>query len=264
MELDQATADATSANAQRRSAEAEYQRVRQLYANDNASRNELDNALADTESAQANHDAAVQAVKLASLNLQYTELSLQKNCTIAEITIEENENVTANQRVATASCGQNWEVVIDVPESLIARFRNGLAGQVQFPSVPNTVFDGVVIEVGIGTSGQSTFPVTLSLSTAPISVRTNLAAEALFSFADATSNTIYVPATAVSQDQSGTYAYVVVPSDTAGTKRLQKRLVEVGELSASGLEIVGGLAPGEQILVAGHVNARDGLLVRAQ
>lgn len=264
VELEQARADAASANAQRRSAEAEYQRVRQLYANDNASRNELDNALAETESAQAGHDAAVQAAKLASLNLGYTQLSVQRDCTIADVAIEENENIAANQRVATASCGQGWEVIIDVPESVIARFSNGMRGDIRFPSVPGTAFEGIVTEVGIGTSDQSTFPVTLALSQTPVSVRTNLAAEVAFAFADASANGIYVPSSAVSQDQSGTFTYVIVASDSEGARQLEKRAVDVGELTANGLQVLEGLTPGERILIAGHINARDGLLVRAE
>lgn len=115
LELEQAKADALSANAKRRSAESEYQRVRQLYTNDNASRNELDNALAESESATANYEAAVQKVKLAVLNIDYTSLIFPTDCTIAEILVEENENVTANQKIVNASCGDRWEVVLNVP-----------------------------------------------------------------------------------------------------------------------------------------------------
>ncbi|MEM9103056.1 MAG: efflux RND transporter periplasmic adaptor subunit [Pseudomonadota bacterium] len=264
VQLDQAKADAAKAEALRRSAESEYQRIRQLYANDNASRNELDSALAESESASANYEAMVQAAKLAALNVDYTHLMLQRNCTVANIEIEENENVTANQRIATASCGNDWEVLINVPESVIGQFSDGLEGQIQFPSVPKETYKGSVVEIGIGMSNRSTFPITLALTDFPDSIRNNLAAEASFQFSsDSASRVIYVPSTAVSQDQSGTFVFVVLPSDSDAIWQLQKRKVEIGELNTNGLEVLKGLNDGERILLAGHVNARDGLLVRA-
>lgn len=266
VELEQIRADAAQANAQRRSAEAEYQRVRQLYANDNASRNELDSALADAESAKASQDAAVQSARLAALNLDYTQLTVDYDCTIAQLDMEPNENVNAGQVVATASCGEGWEVQIDVPESLIANFADGMAGVVRFPSVPGQTFAAEVTEVSIGTGSRSTFPVTLALNDTPTNIRTNLAAEAEFEFTEqsGSDNTIYLPSAAVVQDQNGTFVYVVETHSEPGTAMLVRRNVEVGELSALGLEVLAGLQAGERVLVAGQVNARDGLLVRDQ
>ena len=264
-ELEQAKADALSANAKRRSAEAEYQRVKQLYANDNASRNELDNALAESESARANYKAAIQKVKLATLNVDYTRLVVLRDCSIAEILVEVNENVTANQTVATASCGDQWEVILNVPESVIHQFSDSLEGFVRFPSLPGQGFKGVVTEIGVGMSDRSTFPVTLTMTNVPTSIRSNLAAEVEFQFfTNDGSNVIYVPPATVAQDQSGTYVYVVNTTDHQNTWRLIKRNVVVGQLDANGLQIVSGIRSGERLLFAGHVNARDGLLVRAE
>lgn len=264
LQLEQARADTNNSNARRRSAEAEYQRVRQLYANDNSSTNELDNSLAEAESARASYEAAVQAEKLAALDLEYTRLRSPQDCTIADIVVEENENVSANQRVATANCGGGWEVTIDVAESVIGDFKNGQKGKVRFHSVPDSVFEGTVTEIGVGTNDRSTFPITLSLSTTPTSIRTNLAAEATFKFAvNNSSNSIYVPPTAVSQDHKGTYTFVVIESENNKNWMLQKRYIEIGELRADGLQVFNGLKSGERILSVGHVNARNGMIVRA-
>jgi RND family efflux transporter MFP subunit len=250
----------------RRNAESEYQRVRQLYANDNASKDELDSSLANAESAIAAYEAAVQGVRLAELNVGYTRLTTESACTIAEVLVEANENVSNGQQVITASCGDGWEVVVDVPESIIADFTVGMAGVVSFTSVQGQAFSAGVSEISIGTSSSATFPVTFVLNDIPRNIRNNLAAEVSVSLPSAgfEGEAIYLPSTAVGQDQSGNFVYVIEPQSEGSNSVLNKRSITVGQLSNAGIEVFDGLQSGEQILVAGLANARDGLVVRAQ
>lgn len=267
VELEQAIASTAKSNASRRSAESEYQRVRLLYTNDNASQNELDNALANAESAKAAYNADMQSERLTQLNLDYTRLQVDANCTVAAVNIEANENVSAGQTVAEVSCGNNWEIQISVPESLIALFKRDMPASVQFAYLANQDFTAQVTEVGIGTRSSSTYPVTLSLNESPANIRSNLAAEVSIQFANGgneDSTAFYLPASAVVKDQSGTFVYMMQASDQSGAAILQKQLVEVGEISALGVEIKSGLTAGDRIVVAGQINARVGMLVRDQ
>ena len=266
VELEQARASLANANAARRNAEAEYQRVRQLYTNNNASQNELDSALASTESAKAAYNADAQSVRLAKLNLQYTQLKLKADtvCSAANVSIEPNENVTMGTTVAQVNCGDGWEVKIAVPESLIGAFQNGLRGSVQFASLRGETFDGIVTEVGTTTGGSTIFPVTLLLDGAPPIIRSGLAAEVTFQFSNhnASSDVFYLAPEVVGQDETGTFVYVIEASNVPGAAVLRRRSVDVGEISELGLEILNGLGDGERVVVAGHKSARDGLLVR--
>ncbi|MEM1177377.1 MAG: efflux RND transporter periplasmic adaptor subunit [Acidobacteriota bacterium] len=270
VELKQALAEEARTKATRRSAEAEYQRVRLLFTNDNASRNELDTALANAESAKASFDAAVQTVRLARLNLGYTRLTATEDCSVAQVGAEVSENITAGQTIARVNCGEGWEVILSVPESLIASFENGMTGVARFPSVQGQAFEGRVSEVGIATGDARTFPVTLSLATAPEEIRSNLAAEVTFRFpeggavggASAETGRLYVPPAAALKDELGTFVFVVGPSDQPGAAALERRTVDVGEISELGLEVLSGLEVGERIVTAGQIHARDGMLVR--
>ncbi|MEM8964273.1 MAG: efflux RND transporter periplasmic adaptor subunit [Acidobacteriota bacterium] len=273
VELEQALAEEARTKATRRSAEAEYQRVRLLFTNDNASRNELDTALANAESAKASYNAAVQTVRLARLNLGYTRLTASEDCSVAELSVEVSENASAGQTVARVNCGKGWEVVLAVPESLIASFEDGMAGVARFPSVPGRAFEGVVSEVGVGTRDARTFPVTLSLAAVPEDIRSNLAAEVTCQFSGGdspggdgsgatSSDRLYVPPSAALEDENGTFVFVVGPSDQPGAAALERRAVEVGEISELGLEVLAGLDVGERIVTAGQIHARDGMLVR--
>lgn len=264
VEFEQAKADLAQARAARRSAEAEYQRVRQLYANDNASRTELDEALADAEASRADYEARAQALRRAELDLSYTRLTADADCSVATVDVDLNENVASGALVATLNCGSNWEVVIDVPESQIAAFEVGLDAIVKFTSIPGNEFSATVTEVGVASSGNSSFPVTLLFNEVPLSMRANLAANVTLVLTDAGGggDGIVVPPAAVSQDQSGTFVYRVTPSAESGVALLNRQSVEVGSLTEYGLEIVTGLEAGDVILLAGHANARDGMRVR--
>ncbi len=266
VEVQRASAARSQADAERRNAEAEYQRVRQLYANDNASRNDLDAALARTESATANHQAMAQSLNLAELNRGYTRLSADGECSVAQVSIEQNENVAAGTQVAVVNCGGRWEVEIAVPESLIAAFRPDIAGTVRFDAIPGQAFAGSVSEVGIAGGGSTTYPVTLTLDERHSAFRSGLAAEVTFAFAGTSGaeNVFFLPPAAVGQDEQGAFVYVLESGEEPGIATTRRRAVVVGALSAAGLEITDGLSDGDRVVTAGVTAARDGLQVRAE
>jgi len=261
--LEEARADLAQTNASRRSAEAEYQRVRQLYASDNASRTELDEALADSEASRADYNARAQALRRAELNLSYTRLTSEGECSVAVVDVEVNENISTGLEVVRLSCGDNWEVVIDVPESQIGLFQNNLEAAVRFPSIRESQFRAVVSEVGVTSAGNTSFPVTLRIVDPPTTIRSNLAAEVTIALPleSGPPDHIWLPVAAVSQDQNGTFVYIVDASDEPGVALLRRESVQVGGISEDGIEIVSGVAVGQQILLAGHANARDGMRV---
>ena len=261
--LEESKADVAQANASRRSDEAEYQRVRQLYAADNASRTELDEALASAEASKADYEARAQALRRAELDLSYTELKADRDCSVARVDVEVNENVASGSEVARLNCGDAWEVVIDVPECQIAAFEDGLSAQARFSSIEGAQFAAEVSEGGGASAGNTSFPVTLRLIETPDSIRSNLAAEVTIALAskNQSSESIIIPVSSVSQDQNGTFIYLVEPSSEAGVALLRKQVVDVGQITEDGIAIEGGLLPGQTILVAGHANARDGMRV---
>ncbi len=265
VEVQRAQASLAQAEAERRNAESEYQRVRQLYANNNASQNDLDAALSRTESAKANRQAMAQSLQLARLNRNYTRLTADSDCSIASLNIEMNENVSAGTQVAVVNCGDRWEVEIAVPESLIAAFRPEMGGKVRFDAIPDQTFSASVSEVGIA-GGGSTFPVTLTLDERHSAFRSGLAAEVTFAFAGSVDDEelFFLPPASVGQDENGAFVYVLQPTDEPGVATTRRRSVVVGSLSESGLEISEGLVDGDRVVTAGITAAREGLRVRAE
>ena len=264
LQVEQAQASLVQAEAASRNAQSNYQRTKNLYANNNASRNDLDQARSNAESMQASVKEANRRLDINQLNLKDTRLLADDECAVAEVSTEANENVSQGTQVFKLSCGDRIEVKVDVPESAIADIQQGMTAQVSFASVADQEFTATVTEVGVGTvSGSVTFPIILLINESHPQLRAGLAAEVAFELIEhERQGRFIVPAAAVAKDQQGTYVYVL-QSGADGQAVVKRRAVKVGELLATGLEIVSGLEAGEQVVSAGVNSIRDGLAVKA-
>ena len=72
---------------------------------------------------------------------------------------------------------------------------------------------------------------------------------------------VLVPAVAVGEDREGRFAFVVEPGEE-GIGIARRRTVDVGDLTAEGLEVLEGLNDGEIVVTAGISRIADGQQVR--
>ena len=250
------------AQAQARNAEANYQRVQQLWENNNASRSDLDVAQANSETAQASVGTARKQLELAQLELDYTQLRCPYDGAIAQVMIEMNENVRPGQAVAKLTSERELEVAVSVPEALIAYVRKGDSVTVRFDAVSDKLYAAEVTEVGIKPTGTATtYPVTVRLSESEASLRSGMAAEITFRVDQRQGGRIIVPPVAVGQDRQGRFVFVV-ESAGPGQGVVRRRGVQVGSLSEAGLEILAGLSEGDRVVTAGISRITDGQQVR--
>ena len=250
--LDEARAGLARAEAERRNADANYDRTRDLYESQNASRTQLDSARALAESAEAQYRAASQQVEAARLQLSYSRLTAPQACTVAETFVEINQNVSPGQPVVQLNCGGCAEVVVSVSDTDISRVEQGMEVMATVTALPGSALPGVIREVGVATGARSTtYPVTIALTERCEQVRSGMAVDVRFEFPTAaTGGNPVVPYVAVGEDRNGHYVFVIEP-DTDGTLRANRRPVEVGGAAANGIVIGAGLEPGELIATAG-------------
>jgi RND family efflux transporter MFP subunit len=280
--VEQRRASLAQAGAAERKASADYERVRQLYENQNASRNDLDAARAAFESATAQVEAATKQLEMAERQLDYTELRAPVDCDVAAVLVEVNENVQAGQGVVILTAGDALEVEVAMPEILIAQVAEGDPVEVVIDAMPGERFAATVTEVGVQPTGSATtFPVKVRLETAVDAIRPGMAAEVAFRFeASGGGETIYVPAVAVGEDRAGRFVFVAEPEtggdDAAGTAGatigattaaattavVHRRAVTVGNLTADGIEIEDGLEEGDLVVTAGVSKIQDGMRVK--
>lgn len=262
LQAQQSEANLIQAQATLRNAEAGYQRVRGLYAGNNASRDDLDTARAAAESAEAQVKAAEKQLELAQLNVSYTRLYAQTDCTVASMDLEVNENVSPGSPIATVTCGSALEVELSVPESLIGELQNGMPATVRLDAVDDRTFNGTISEVGVAAAGGAAFPVTVAIKGEHPDLRSGLAAEVRIDLATGNQGDLFlVPLSAVIEDADENFVFLAVPSGGEGFATIERRTVQVGELTDLGLEILGGLNPGDRVVTAGASVIREGLKV---
>ncbi|WIO73409.1 efflux RND transporter periplasmic adaptor subunit [Porticoccaceae bacterium LTM1] len=149
-------------------------------------------------------------------------------------------------------------ITIEVPESvMIQAQREGMRPEMYatFDGHESSQFPLEIREVAAQpNTGTQTYPVTLALPpirtfnvlpgmSAVVQVRP-------FEKNDDSTDVAYLPTQAVLADSQGHYVFVAVPSQD-GYAVIERRPVEVGDISAFGIQITGGLSGGEEVVTAG-------------
>lgn len=258
LQVEQAQASLVEAQAGERNANSNYERTKGLYANDNASLNDLDSARAGAESAKAQARAATKALEIARLNESYTRLYASANCSISSIDMEINENVTAGRQIAIVSCGDEFEVSLDVPESIIAGIDQNTPVSISFNAISGVQFSGTVTKISAAGSSAS-FPVVVLVNEKHPSLRSGHAAEVTFQFDLPSEGSSYVlPVAAIINDPGGTFVFIAEPDGAGGEAVVTRRAVVLGELTRVGVEVLEGLEPGDRVITAGVSVIREG------
>jgi multidrug efflux system membrane fusion protein len=263
LQLQNAQASAAQSRAQERNAKATYERTRALYENQNASRQDLDADRTGYESGRAGLESANQQIRLRQRQLGYTHLRAPEPGVIATVDIEVNEYVQAGELVATLLAGDQIEVSIPVPASVIRSIEKGAEAKARFNSLEGKTFNGKVTEVGVSSAGGvTTFPVTVRLTEGQDQVRAGMAAEVTFIFASLKEGPKYaLPISAVGEDREGRFVFML-QNVSDGLGIVTRSPVEVGDILSNGIEILSGVNPGDLVVTAGVSRIYDGLEVR--
>ena len=262
LEAQQASANLSQAEATMRNAQANFERLKGLYENNNASRNDLDSARATAESSKAQVSASRKALELARLNVSYTNLKASESCGVADVLTEMNENVSAGQTIVSVTCGEQLDVELAIPESMIALIKRDMNASVSFSAIPDQTFSAKVTEVGVASTTGATYPVTVALKDQVEGLRSGLAAQVSFEFEmNGGSKNLILPAVSVGEDVSGRYVFVVDNTEEQGVGQVRRQAVKTGELTPKGLEILEGVSDGDKVVVAGVNIIREGLKV---
>jgi len=259
----QEEANLARAEARYRNARSDLDRIRGLYESDNTSKNALDAALAGAQSARAEVESSSEALRAARRRLGYTSLKAPVDGAIAAVPVEVNENVIQGQTVVRMTSGSQPEVEVAIPELLISEIDEGDHVTVTLDALAGASFDAVVTEVGVASTGTATtFPVTVRLSKASHDFRSGMAANVAFRFETDHGEHIHLPSHAVGGDRHGRFVFVLEKTSESGEGVVRRTPVQVGELTHDGLEILDGLAAGQEVVTAGVRRLTDGQRVK--
>jgi RND family efflux transporter MFP subunit len=146
------------------------------------------------------------------------------------------------------------KVRVAIPEAEIGKVHAGTRASVTIPSLGKN-FEGKVEAVGMAADPASrTYTVKISVANPEHVLRAGMVSEVRI-FGTEMVNALTVPAEAVVRDARGvTQVYVYEPA----RQRVYARRVEAGAPIGSEIEIRSGLTGGEEVVVAGQQNVREG------
>lgn len=248
------------ARANYREAEQQFRRYKELYAKKQVSRADFDRYRAARDVARVQLEDAQNALRDTTLKAPFAGV-------IAKRFVENFQKVKAKDPIVNLQDISRIEVLVDVPELVMATIKEKGTGKVvaRFDSIPGKNFPLELKEYSTEADpATQTYQVVFEMDqpaganilpgmTASV-IATSMAAES------ASGAYILIPAIAV-LDAPENHPYLWIYDATAGV--VHKREVKVGRLQgSSSIQILEGLKPGEQIVIAGVTKLTEGMKVR--
>jgi multidrug efflux system membrane fusion protein len=214
---------------------------------------------------RANLQSAKASVAAARDQLQYTRLAAPFDGLIARKYVDNYQEVQAKEAILSLQNVKDVEVLIDVPELMIAPIRKTRPRfYAESVADPSRRFDLKIKEFATqADSVTQTYRVVLTMP-APEGIRIlpGMTVNVSIEFAEdvAAGGEILIPAIAVLADNAGkAQVWVVDPQ----TRKVHRRPVTTGDLSGSdSIRILSGLNAGETVAVSGVTKLHEGQTVR--
>ena len=220
-------------------------RYAQLRANRVVAEVELERRRAAAEAARARLADAQARLAQAEQQVRYTTLRAPAAGIITGRLVDVGALVSPGQPVARLAESGAREVVIDVPESDIARLRVGDAAEVRLGDGGSVVRGTVREKAAAADPASRTFRVRVTLDGAATAARLGSTATVQFRRTEAVA--IRVPLTALLGREADAAVYVLPPN----ADRLQRVPVRIVGLDGDSARVTGALAAGARVVVLG-------------
>ncbi|MEO0572177.1 MAG: efflux RND transporter periplasmic adaptor subunit [Bacteroidota bacterium] len=265
LSYEQAVTTLNSSASQMNTAKLNLERVRTLYERGSSSLSEFESAKDSYKTAKESYNSAERGVDIQEEQIQYGYIYAPENGTIASITAEIDENVSAGQSIAILNSGTDMETSLGIPESVINKIREGMGVKVVFSAVPSKTYEGLVTEVSPSVdTNTATYPVLVKITDPSEEIRSGMATNVTFDFSAENEGNLtkipVVPASAVGEDTEGQFVFLIEPDGDNSTVR--KHRITIGELTNEGFPILSGLKVGQKIATAGLHTILDGQKVK--
>ncbi len=270
-----------------RTAEFEFDRVQQLFANDAASKSRLDQAKSDRDLAVSNletseqeHAIALkggreeevlgQEAKVRSINADLNQAQADLNDTVLKMPfdgliavkhINNFEQIQKGQKIYDVEAIDRIEIEVSIPDKFIPYVKKSQSVKTEFLNLPGKVFDGIITKVGLSADKITlTYPVWIEIPNPVREILPGMSAEVSINFQGLDSSQPLLPIHSVLEDFSAKQFYVWVFDEKARVAR--RKNVSIGNIVKNQIEVTEGIAGGETIIVAGLDQLSDGMAVR--
>jgi membrane fusion protein (multidrug efflux system) len=224
-------------------AEASYKRMEDLYATGGISQQELDNAKTSYRVAEANWDAVQQSVLVRA----------PIDGVVTKVNVRESDNVRVDDELFTVSRIDKLKAKIWVSDKDVRSFKKGSSASAVWDDVE---ISGRVVQVDMSVNKERQgFGVTVELDNPakiPLTGMVAVVSVDLYSNPEA----VVVERKNILKEDEETYVFVV----DGGTAK--KRMVTLGSFNGLDVEVVEGLAPGDELIIEGQMHLQDGAKIR--
>ena len=249
-------------------ARVEYERVLNIQKADPGavSQSLVDQRREGVERAEAGNQSFQAALDTAKLELSYTFLRAPFEGVVSNRYVENFQDVQAKELIVHMDDVSTVEILVDLPEMLIATVRQRVSFKVfaEFAAAQGKQYPLSVFEYSTRADPRTqTYQVTFRMpQPKEINVLAGMTANVLISSEspETDAGRYIIPAIAVFADEAGKANVWVVDPEK---KRIQRRKVTTGDLTGSAsIEIIEGLKNGEMIAVSGVSRLRENMLIR--
>lgn len=236
---------------------ADYQRAEELIVKDYISKADHDKAVARKEVAAARLERAKKA-------LDETHLRAPFDGVVAKRYVENHTELQAKQPVLSLQDPAALEVVVDVPEELVARYRADLplAAEARFGTLPGRAFPLSIREFAAQADPATrTYQAVFALSGQEgENLLPGMTAEVTFRVAardEGSDHAFTIPRSALLEADGAQWVWVIEPHSGV----VHRRKVQADEHTRDTVIVREGLRPGERIATAGVHTLREGQVV---
>ena len=280
-------AEILSLKSAKRTAESEYKRVQQLYANDVASKARLDQTKSSWDLAKANQEAKeqeyaialtggreedvrAQKAKIRSIEANLDQAKANRNDTqlrmpfdgvIAIEHVSNFEQIQKGQEIYDVIENNRMEVKISIPDSLISYVKKGQVVETEFLPLSNKKFQGKVTKVGLAADKATlTYPVWVEIANPKREILAGMSAEVSIGFQGMGTPLPLLPIYSILEDKVSKGNYVWLFDPETGTAKRQN--ITIGKIVQNEIEVIQGINYGDTVIVAGLDRLNEGMKVR--
>ncbi len=251
IELDSAELQAqlAQAEAELEIAELNYERTKQLIANDNVSRQELDQASSSLKSAKANH-------ALFKERLSKTRIRAPFSGYLGTRRVSPGDYVQAGRDMVNLEDIKTLKIDFRIPEIYLSRLAVGQTVDVQVDAFPGQTFTGEVYVLDPRVDETSrTVRARARIPNLNFTLRPGLFANVKVVLGQ-TEQAMLIPEEAVVPQQGKTFVFLVKDNKAHLTE------VELGLRKRAVVQVLKGVTPGDVVVRAGQQKIRDGMPIR--
>jgi RND family efflux transporter MFP subunit len=254
-ELLAAEADLASASSSLALAETSHARVKQLFAGESASRQQMDEVTANLRVAAARRDSAQVARAIGRKKLSYARLLAEEAGVVVAVGANPGQIVGPGQMIVRVAT-RELDAVFSVSERLLLSAPPDIKVRISLASNPDIAVVGSVREVSPAADPVTrTYQVRVALPHPPQEMC--IGATVVGKVELPAGASVEVPPAAMTSEDGAPAVYVVEPA----TRALQRRKVVVARMENDRVFIGSGLNAGDLVVTAGVSKLRPGQIV---